>query len=355
MNKIKFFFTVFSAFIMLTACSTPDDITSSEQTISDPFATTAPVTEEHSPKDKAKEYVEALSRTSFAPVVTIDGSKDYIFDYNGGNIDIIFNADYTNKSKPKPELMTLGVSVTLNGIYQNISVNGSEDTQMYIQEYPLNENGVYPKPTMNISFEPVIAQQDKNEESLVLAVTITYNPHFRVNPDYPSAEGAHTTKSITSFICNIKKAITNYSDTKIETGFEKMIITDAIMNKYSNIHNERGFTQSRTTAFDSRMINAICLTDDGKAEVGILLTTGTGGKYRVYFLVNGKPAKLASGADCIEVDAEVGYLYYLDCVEIADAEAYDTINSYAIKCASEYDDMEGARAVFPFVIMPHEE
>ncbi|MBQ8782047.1 MAG: hypothetical protein IJZ72_10290, partial [Oscillospiraceae bacterium] len=163
MKKIKTILAVFSAFVMLTACSTPQDISSSEQTISDPFATTAPVTEELSPKDKAKEYAESISRTTLVPVVTIDGSEDYIFDYNGGNIDITFNADYTNKSIPKPELMTLGVSVTLNGIYQNISVNGSENTQMYTQEYPLTENGAYPKPTMNITFDPVIAEQDKNE------------------------------------------------------------------------------------------------------------------------------------------------------------------------------------------------
>ncbi|MBQ8782046.1 MAG: hypothetical protein IJZ72_10285 [Oscillospiraceae bacterium] len=355
MKNCKPIFAALMSLVVLTACSTPQDISSSEQTISDPFATTAPVTEELSPKDKAKEYVDTISRTSLAPVVTIDGSKDFIFDYNGGNIDITFNADYTNKSRPKPELMTLGVSVTLNGIYQNISVNGSENTQMYTQEYPLTENGEYPKPTMNISFDPVIAEQDKNEDGLALMVIVTYNPHFRVNPDYPSAGGAHTTISITSYICNVKTPILNYSDTKIETGFEKILITDAVVHKYSNIHSEMGFTQNRATLFDRRMINAISLTDEGKAEVGVLLTAEISGIYRVYFLVNGKPAKLESGADCVEVDAEVGYLYYLDCVEIADAKAYDTIKPYAIKSASEFDELERSDAEFPFVIMPHEE
>ena len=208
---------------------------------------------------------------------------------------------------------------------------------------------------MNITFDPVIAEQDKNEESLSLAVIITYNPHFRVNPDYPSSEGAHSTKSVSNFLCNIRTPIENYSTAKMGTGFREILITDNIKNQYSNIYGSSSFDLTSSTIFDDLTTNGICLTSEEKVEIGALMTTKVGGKYRVYFLVNGRPSKLSDGTDYIEVDTKTGYLYCLDHVEIAGADAYDTINPYPIKCASEFEDLEITRAVFPFVIMPHEE
>ncbi|MBQ8782045.1 MAG: hypothetical protein IJZ72_10280 [Oscillospiraceae bacterium] len=343
MKKIRTILAVFAAFVMLTACSTPQDISSSDQTMSDPFATGSSVpvetVEEKSEMEVAKEYADALTLTSMAPVVTIENSEDHIFDYNGGSIDITFKPNYKSTADVLPEYVTLGVAVTLNGIYQNISVNGSENTQMYIQEYHLN-NGSYENPTLSITFDPVIAEEDKEQKSMSLSVVTTNQPHYIVNPLYPMAVRMHSSITVDSFICNVKSPISDYSGTDIGTGFTEELVTDAVKKKYAGIRSERNYDLVATTVFDDQMNPNIYITESGKAEAGILLTPEKGGKYRVYFQVNGRPAKLADGTDCIEVDTRPGYVYCLDPVELAEAGVYDTVGAIALKCTSEYDMLE---------------
>ncbi|MBQ8171210.1 MAG: hypothetical protein IJZ95_04375, partial [Oscillospiraceae bacterium] len=293
--------------------------------MSDPFATDSSIpvetVEEKSEKEMAMEYAESLSKFLMQPVVTIENSEDHIFDYNGGSIDITFKPNYKSTADVLPEYITLGVAVTLNGIYQDISVNGSENTQMYIQEYHLN-NGSYENPTLSITFDPVIAEEDKEQKSISLSVITTDQPHYVVDPIYPTSGMMHSSITVDSFICNVKSPISDYSSTDIGTGFTEELVTDAVKKKYAGIRSEGNYDFVTTTVFDDQMNPNIYITESGKAEAGILLTPEKGGKYRVYFQVNGRPAKLADGTDCIEVDTRPGYVYCLDPVELAEAGVY---------------------------------
>ncbi len=359
MKKVKMIFAAFISFIILTSCTITTSSSISEP-LSDPFATTvtqkSQTAEEQSAKDMARDYVNSLHLIRFLPDVILDGSEDNIYQYSGGSVNMKFTADYYNKSEIKPELMTLGVSVTLNGIYQNISVNGGEEKEIHIQEFYYDSiEDKYIAPDLNISFDPIISEADKNEKDLALTIFVTYNPHFEVDPEYPVTGSMHLCRSIASYTFVVNTPITNYCGTKIGTGFEQKFITDSLKNEYSNIRSEDNFDSTTITIFDERVICDIELTEEDNVEIGALLTTAVGGKYRVYFLVNGEPVKLSDGTDCIEVDTEQGYLYHLAPVQLIEANAYDTVSANALKCLSDGGELEVIRTDFPFVIMPHEE
>ena len=343
MKNTKYVLLILMCIAIFTSCNVTHNNILIDQIMSDPFATDSSIpvetVEEKSEKEMAMEYAESLSKFLMQPVVTIENSEDHIFDYNGGSIDITFKPNYKSTADVLPEYITLGVAVTLNGIYQDISVNGSENTQMYIQEYHLN-NGSYENPTLSITFDPVIAEEDKEQKSMSLSVVTTNQPHYIVNPLYPMAVRMHSSITVDSFICNVKSPISDYSGTDIGTGFTEELVTDAVKKKYAGIRSEGNYDFVTTTVFDDQMNPNIYITESGKAEAGILLTPEKGGKYRVYFQVNGRPAKLADGTDCIEVDTRPGYVYCLDPVELAEAGVYDTVGAIALKCTSEYDMLE---------------
>lgn len=297
-----------------------------------------------------------LAQYQIQPIGSMEGCTDRTFDYNGGNIELDFNPIYNNSSDIKPMHMSLGITVTLNGIPQNISVNGSEETQFYVQDYYLDETGMrYTQTEMKISFEPVIAEEDKNEKALLLSVATTFNPHYEISDIYPAVFSMHGRSDANLYLCNVKTPITKYSNTKIGTGFTEELITESLLEKYKGCYNYSE-TRTRTVTIDDNTIdNDIFLTEDGKVEAGAIFAPRVEGKYRLYFLVNGENAKLTDGTDCIEVDTKVGYLYYLAPVEIAGAEVYDSISVFPVKCTSERTGFTMASIDFPWVIRPAED
>ncbi len=362
MNRFIKYFAVATATALLL-CSCGNDVQDSTSGyIENPFTTTPTETTLSSTSEpteeelieKTREDALALTQKVITHTTSIEGSIDNTFDYNGGNIEIDFDPVFYNAASTKPEYMSLGVMVTLNGIPQNISINGSEKTQFYIQEYYLNEAKTgYNQTEMDISFEPVIAKEDKDENAIILSITLTINPHFRASKLHPGVHTIHSRITLCNYLCNVKTPITSYSDTKIGTGFEEELITDKVLLKYKACYDVSNVPANLPV--DDGLSNMVYLTEDGKPEIGAIFVPHKSGKYRLYFLVNGENAKLTDGTDCIEVDTKVGYLYYLAPVEIAGAEVYDSISVFPVKCTSERTGFTMASIDFPWVIRPAED
>ncbi len=338
--------------------------------ISNPFNTTetsaivstseTSISSSDSYEEKYKQYFESvmnLKRVTLTQTNSVENSVDNIFDYNGGSINMKFEPNFQNKSNQKPEYMTLGIVVMLNGVPQNISVNKGEKTDYYVQKFELNETKTgYPSASLDISFEPIIAEADKNEKALILSLAVTLNPHFAVDKEYPVGYGTlHSRYTSCNYLCNVKTPITNYSDIKIEDRFEKELITETVKSKYDNCISFNVKSAEAIVIDDNIKDSNIFLTEDGKAEVGIVFLPGKTGKYRIFFVLNGKNAKLTDGTDCIEVDAEEGYVYYLAPTEIENAGLYDSISAYPVKFGSEFEDAELTDNDFTDSFLPADE
>ncbi|MBQ8171175.1 MAG: hypothetical protein IJZ95_04200 [Oscillospiraceae bacterium] len=359
MKKIRTILAVFSAFVMLTACSTPQDISSSEQTISDPFATTAPefaeTVEGKPPNIAAKEVLDALNGCSFdIDVVEPVNNTDNVMDYNGGSIDVSVRVSVENDSPVKPERVTIGIALSLNAIHQKISAKGSQPTEMYIHEFEYDPTTKeYISEVLELSFEPVIAEADKDMEQLRLAFTYVSNPHYRVTENYKSSGFQHQHLTPGGLKINVKTPITNYCDKKINTEYQKDLITDAIKEKYSRLRSSNNFDHTMSTAYDDLLNYDLVLQEDGKAKLGVVFTTGFSGTFRLFFIVNGAPATLSDGTGYMQIDAVPGYVYYFEPAELANVNAYDTINTVAICCDSNEKEFYAESATFASAILPH--
>ncbi len=360
---------------VLCSCNNgkPTD-TSGTSYIENPFETTAPITEpplttteEKTELDLAREEYE-----KYRPIGmrvrerTCNGVTAGVYienfdtpcEYNGGTVKFSADIEYKCRAEVKAEFYTVGIMMTIEGIVQEISVNGSEPTEFYIYTIPTNGWGSSDFETLfhvDIEFTPEIAEEDIDKESLCLRLNLAANPHYETPLVHFGTP--HNNWIVSGITMNVKTPIENITDKKrFDVEIKEELITSSVMRKYSKVRSATNFELTRADVVDDTVSNIVSMTEDGKTEVGFVFTAKTAGTYRIFYIVNTRPVPFADGSDYIEIEAEPGYVYTIDPVLIPDVGVHDSIDVLVYGLSNENGDVADCDdSNFPSVIETAEE
>ena len=327
--------------------------------VSDPFTEGKDEEPQISPEKKnVMNRINSLLLTTNTPSVKFENENKenpaYI-DYNGGKIRFSLTINKKLNSKELPDAISEGWYITVNGILQNITVNGEEQGEIYIHrqvkdvDYLLN-NASY---ILDFEFEPVIAEADKDKKQLELSLVQISNPDFKVDPIYPSCANLHANVVLSTRILNVNTELQIKDTKKSEIQYTEELITIDVMNKHPEIglNINSGFKAEIIDENNSdRQIRA---DEKGEIKLGAVISGNGEEKLRLLFLVNGIPTKLYDGSDYIEINARTGYLYEIKPDKILDVKPYDSIDILIMYCLDESEKTHMSFSAFPSVILPY--
>lgn len=351
----------------LTACSQNENISNynniENSIVSDPFEAESKESDDQTKlTEEESKHISALSLFSFTQVIVVEEEyqeENYatqLVDYNGGKINMTADIAMSCDSDAVPDYMTTGWYVTLNGIPQNITVDGKEHGLMYIHEVTKDEYDSKKTHSykMEISFEPVISVKDKDSELLTLSVIKVFNPHYEIGKNFVNPRTLHGNTMVAFRTCKINTPITNFAEDSVSQGFESVIITNQVKREYNQFISENTYDQKADAViFDKNKKNDFRLDENGSIELGIALTCKEKALYRVLLLINGKPAKFPDNSYCVEVEAAPGYLQVLEGLKFDNLEPYDSINVLVVRCVDENGLSELTTALFKPTILPY--
>lgn len=368
MKKVSLILTGLILMCSLTACS--ENVATSRNdsnsytensVVSDPFT--------ESKEEKPQMSPEKLSAISTLDNLTLimetydikldkDNEDNPIyFDYYGGKIKICLTNKKNISSKELPSVLSDGWYVTLNGVLQNISVNGKEQGEVYIHRLVKDKdystrNTSY---SLEIEFEPIIAESDKNENQLELSLVKIEHPDFEVNTVYPECRDLHSNVVIVTRIVNVNSEIKTKDVKKSDFSYTEELLTKEIKDKYPTL-NESFYDGEEFSAkiIDENSTNrSIEVNEKGEIKLGAVVAGKGHEKLRLLFLVNGIPSKLSDGSEYIEIDAREGYLYSIKPDKILDVELYDSVNVFVTHCPDERKNIYLSMANYPPVLLPY--
>ena len=341
----------------LTACSQNEvylqknsNINAENSVISNLFAENKEETPQISPEEQnVINKLNSLTRIFEKPTIKIENeNKDnqkYI-DYFGGKIKISMTIDKQMKADEIPYALSDGWYITLNGVLQNISVNGKEPCEVYVHHLAKGEDYFDDSVTysMEIEFEPVRAEADKDKEQLELSIVKISNPDFKVDPAYPLCYDLHSNTIIATRILNVNSDIKTKEIKKSDFSYTEEFLMGG---SYGN----EGFSANITD--ESQSNQSIEANENGEIKLGVVVGGKGYEKLRLLFLVNGIPSKLSDGSDYIEIDAKEGYIYTISPDRILNIKLYDTVNVLVTHCPDERENTYLSRAGYPDVVLPY--
>lgn len=360
MNLKKTISLIAIATITLYCCSCGYSAQNSSYTeISDPFAVentstsvtdieTSLIAEKPVENMSQKEIVSDLNKGGSNVAIANEKSKKII--YNGGKIKLRIRITATGYSDTQLD-KSVSLSVAINGIYQDISVNNGEKTKVYVHQFKAEDireninNEV--SSFVDVEFTPVISETDKDKDVLLLALVSGYNPNYRVGADYKSCAGLHRFTDMAVREMYINVPITDYCKENSIEPFDEKEITNELKEEFINIVDNDNFDKKGSIArfylFSDKKSRMLRLSEDGTAKIGMLFFPGDTKNYRFVFFVNGEIAKLNDGSTYLEINNTVqDKIYIMESVEIDGVKPYDIVNA-AILTVTDNDHTEKLR------------
>ena len=357
MNLKKTISLIAIATITLYCCSCGYSAQNSSYTeISDPFAVentstsvtdieTSLIAEKPVENMSQKEIVSDLNKGGSNVAIANEKSKKII--YNGGKIKLRIRITATGYSDTQLD-KSVSLSVAINGIYQDISVNNGEKTKVYVHQFKAEDireninNEV--SSFVDVEFTPVISETDKDKDVLLLALVSGYNPNYRVGADYKSCAGLHRFTDMAVREMYINVPITDYCKENSIEPFDEKEITNELKEEFINIVDNDNFDKKGSIArfylFSDKKSRMLRLSEDGTAKIGMLFFPGDTKNYRFVFFVNGEIAKLNDGSTYLEINNTVqDKIYIMESVEIDGVKPYDIVNA-AILTVTDNDHTE---------------
>lgn len=237
-------------------------------------------------------------------------------DYKGGELTI--KGDFiADCGKNIPENASVGYYVTINGVVQELFVDGKSIGTMYVHSNTKEEleNGTA-KGSLNVSFAPTISKTDKDKDELLVRLVTVKNPEFRVVPAFSSAKLNHM--SVTTGLWKL-----DVSDTPIENVIEANAVN------YEKTDNDEPNSNLGARISGVNVSGLNIKIDGTSVKLNTQLRTGEEERiyrYRLVYLVNGAPVTLSDGTPFIEIDVEPCKQYDFDVVTIDNVQPYDTVD-----------------------------
>ncbi len=308
-------------------------------------------------KQSVADKVSRLNLTGGSFDIKIDkenkNDKKYI-DYSEGKIKINLTVNTKFNADELPPSFSHGWYVTLNGVLQNISVNGEEESEIYIHRLVKDKDysGKRPSYNIEIEFEPVVAEEDKDKTQLGLSIVQISNPDFRVDPVYPICANLHSNIVISTRILNVSSELKTKEMKKSDFTCTEELVTEEIKGRYPSLNESFYDKETPSVRVIGKYTDASIEADEnGEIEFGAIVSGN--GRLRLLFLVNGIPSKLSDGSDYIEIDAKRGYLYTIKTDKLLNVDLYDTVNILVMNSPDDGENTYFTRANFPDVIFPY--
>lgn len=280
-------------------------------------------TEEELLWEKAVAEVDAQSKTRYIS----DGG--YLFDdqlftmgeeighveYKGGMYTIKGDF-YADCGKDIPENASVGYYVTINGVVQELFVDGKSIGTMFVHSNTKEEleNGTA-KGSLNVSFAPTISKTDEDKDELLVRLVTVKNPEFRVSSVFHSAKLNHMSEIAALWKLDI-------GDTSVEN------VVEAKSFNYEVTDNDDPSSNQGARISGVNMSGLNIRVDGASVNLKTQLRTGEEERiyrYRMVYLVNGAPVTLSDGTPFIEIDVEPCKQYDFDVITIDNVQPYDTV------------------------------
>ncbi len=236
-------------------------------------------------------------------------------EYKGGMYTIKGDF-YADCGKDIPENASVGYYVTINGVVQELFVDGKSIGTMYVHSNTKEEleNGTA-KGSLNVSFAPTISKTDEDKDELLVRLMIVKNPEFRVVPAFSSAQLNHMSETIGLWKLDV-------GNTPIENVIEAKAVN------YETTDNDEP-SSNQGARISGVNVSGLNIKIDGTSvKLNTQLRTGEEERiyrYRLVYLVNGAPVTLSDGTPFIEIDVEPCKQYDFDVITIDNVQPYDTV------------------------------
>ncbi|MBP3921783.1 MAG: hypothetical protein J6D27_02340 [Ruminiclostridium sp.] len=327
--------------------------------ISDPFTEGEDEEPQISPeKQNAMDKINRLLLTSGAPTAKFENENKenpaYI-DYNGGKVRFNFEMKQSLNAKIIPDAISFGWYITVNGVLQNITVNGKEQGEIYIHRLVkgVDYNSSDASYSLDFEFEPVIAEADKGKNKLEISLVQISNPDFRVDPIYPECSNLHANVVFATRILNVNTELKVKDIKKSETQYTEELMTVDVLKKHPEIVFNLNSGSKAEIIDEDRSEQVIRADKNGEVKLGAVISGNKNEKIRLLFLVNGIPTKLSDGSEYIEIDVRSGYLYEIKPDKILNVKPYDSIDILIMHCLDESEETHMSCSAFPSVILPY--
>ncbi len=236
-------------------------------------------------------------------------------EYKGGMYTIKGDF-YADCGKDIPESASVGYYVTINGVVQELFMDGKSIGTMYVHSNTKEEleNGTA-KGSLNVSFAPTISKTDEDKDELLVRLVTVKNPEFRVVPAFSSAKLNHMSETTGLWKLDV-------SDTPIENVIEAKAVN------YEKTDNDEP-NSNQGARISGVNVSGLNIKIDGTSvKLNTQLRTGEEERiyrYRLVYLVNGAPVTLSDGTPFIEIDVEPCKQYDFDVITIDNVQPYDTV------------------------------
>ncbi len=305
--------------------------------------------------EKAMNEVSALHLASFDLECKIEGQQvvenDNIryIDYKGGEITLKSDISISFRNKDKiPEKVSVGYYVVINGVVQDLYVDGKSIGKTYIHNFGDGKiETMSVSDDFSFSFTPKISAEDKDKKEFNIMLVEIRNPHFRVSPFYIASATSHG--NITKFGWKLRtdnasiENVVEESDGRF-VNYEKTVNDNPDRDHGAKITNADGSPYEIRCNGNSVSLQTTLRTDESDKNK----------KYRILYLVNGIPVTLADGTPYIEIDVEPLSEYTFDTVTIDGVKPYDTVSVIEFICDEDNRDLLHPSAIFPTTVVPED-
>ncbi len=275
--------------------------------IEDPFITSKPenpftpvqTESESKPDHEINSSVQQTMEKSLGNFETTinNGQNTLIYDGSEMSVPIEIKAGENNKYDIK-----VGIAVYINGLLQNIAVNG-ETTEMFISN-SIKANEII---SFELKLNPAVTEDESKESSLPIHFVTYLNPDYVPSEVAPSFGNAHHSFLTPNMILQLKQKPDKILDIKVSEKAEKMILTEKIMEDYG-IRNEKTSVYFEGVAGNK---NGVYKLNNGKLDytLNTYWNRPEGGKYRISFYKNNKLMTFDGGKSYVEFVNDAGYFY----------------------------------------------
>ncbi len=314
MNKtVKAICLMLSVF-MLGGCA---DTSSDDSVISgNPF--------EETEANAADDYEEAFGKYQLGSIrySNYSVSEDKMIEYNGGNIELSFDADSTGNQYD----VEAGYMAFINGIPQKLSLNGGENGELVCVSQAPNQ-----KQKVTLSISPAVTEKLSGEDTLQLKLICIFNPSYKPSGNYKSFGNAHSGQAFLEKDIKVNAPLEVSECMTAVTEYESFVITD----ETSSIYKLGNLRKDAPTAvaikdFDT---NEQPVLRNGKLKINLLLYGSEQYNYNVYLYVNHDRIKF-NGCDYLSTKVKSGYLNVFE-TEFEGINERDIIYAVAVPVDSE--------------------
>jgi hypothetical protein len=319
----------------LTTTATTPNVTSDGQTSTTPTTTENAST---NPQEETKdELVTDISKYTPPSIDFTFKDKDFFDEspvYQGGEMSFDLVLEIGDEKELDAEL---GIVVALNGVLQNVSLNGGESSSMpTITAAPESSTDV------KLSFTPTVATGDKTDSGTV-QIMIVNRPDFTITNEFPSGFIAMIQHGMVYFNFDlIAETPFAEKETKTFDNSESELITEEISERYQTTAGGTTFQLRNPNATPEGVLNGAVKSEsneetvdmgvvtqvDGKAKVDFFATIDIPEKFRVAFFVGSKQVTVNGGFEYLTCDVKKGFLTTAE-IEFDNVKSGDIISAIA--------------------------